>query len=552
MGSEQINNNRCGVMINSDGEIWAVMTDGKAMLLQVAIRDEAFSSTAPTVIERTFSRSGTTGTVSFDVPEVTGVTWTETGTYVARSWNTIEPIFGEHTMTVEHQNGRIFSGTDYFAGMATPFAAYFCSSTEFMVFYGSPAEESQYIVLGYGAIDGNALHLAKTLRESTDLNAYLDTAQITMTAADPVMPTDITGQWYAVYATGTSVNGAVFSYSISDSSWSSGLTNYGITILEQQGNLFRGLYNNNEITGAYTDGSLSFITPIGSGDESGTEYFTGYMLNEHVFVTVEEYCYDDGTFSLWSSYYTDTPMAVVPNTTLTADTAPLGTWEVPEGGYAFWYDGENTGMLKGTGLTLSADGRFLTGTIDEEVNGEVKTKGLVGLPTPDPNTFWIFDEDGYAYLAWWSGSDLLALMSVDFFDTADTGDLLAAERVYTRNGETVGEVACPDLDGTVWSAAEGRCLYTDGTVTAANNVTVKLTHQTIDGLTNLIGGTIAIDGLAQDLEFRGYVGNTGGMIALMLTDGSYYGDLYLQEDGTMLITIAGNTGYSFEVTLTQQ
>ncbi len=545
MSDSTVGNYRYGIMVNDGGETWSVLTDGQSLLLQIVSTDEAICSTAPLAAERTYTRSETAAAVSFDVPDVTGMTWTETGCFYTKAWNTIVPAYGEHTVTVEDQNGRMFTGTDVFAGVATPFAAYFCSSTEVAFYYGTPAAASNCL-FGYGFISGDTLQLTKVLQNEDDT---VKTVQMTMTAAEPAVPTDITGQWYAVWSSADRLNGEASTYSI-DGDEAYFVLGYNLAVTEQHGSTFRGIYAGTEIIGTYVNGELDFNIAIISGDSTYTTYYMCYMLGEHAFIMIEEHYFATGGLgSIWTTFYVDE----VKTASMTPAPAALaGTWEIPAGGYAFWYDGENSGLLKGTSMTLSTDGRFINGTIDQEIDGEIKTSGLVGVMADSENTFWIFDDRGYAYYVWWDGADQMVLLLTDVFGTAETDEPAAVERVYVRNGAEPGEAHCMDLDGTTWSAGEGRFSYADGTVTTAKNVTAEFTQLTIEEQTNLISGVITIDGVTEDLTLRGYVGSDSGMFCLKMADDVYFGRLFLQEDGTMLLTFTGSTGSAFEVTLTKQ
>lgn len=162
-------------------------------------------------------------------------------------------------------------------------------------------------------------------------------------------------------------------------------------------------------------------------------------------------------------------------------------------GFSFQYYNGQKYALRGTDIILSQNGcsRFIVGTIEQEVDGKLVTKQVIGmnitLSSMQNERAILIDDTSITY----SVSLSQGLLEMDFVDYSDSGDCMAAStRIYTYDGSVPTMPIFYVTTDKTWAAKGIQTMKSDGTTGSFGQMTLTVTSQ----YRNAFAGTATIDG----------------------------------------------------------
>lgn len=296
------------------------------------------------------------------------------------------------------------------------------------------------IAAGYMNADGSELTLISPRTDSS--------SNMTIIVCNTFEKSDfsgVLGDWKFVNGAGGTASETYKAVSRNSDDY---LTKYDLTIETCRDGFIEGKVGSIPFVGTYSNGNLSYevetdnVIIQASGPVSNGKMYMKMVVGEK---NGEKY---EG--ASWYLAYTKTGSSATLNLPKSADIPK--DWILVEGNS---FNGENH-QLSGTNLNITQyDGLRIVGTMDQVVGDNVVKKQIIGYVSVNGDRVVgrVIDDTGNI----WGiniGNDYLRIVSAMESEISGiAGQPVAAERIYTTNGENAPEIAQDvDLADTVWKS----------------------------------------------------------------------------------------------------
>lgn len=467
---------RIGYMLDEYGVNWTVlMKDGQIVLRTNILDTMETEEYLLGSVERSYTRDGDSSSLNVEA-DLAGTSWRWESSMVAYD-NTVSDIYIDYIINFDTQEGSILSGTMDYRGYSHEMTAYLYGSSPVTICISGKYSEMD--IYGIGTIIDGKIYF----NEWSDDGKELTSTVFTQVTDEPIEPDTLVGHWSCLSSIGIDIDDQIY-YSTTGYNMEE---LYDLTILNAEDGMFNGYFEDVKIAGTYEGGVLRFTVTT---DEGLSLFFTGRFTADNVFLSEELYYSENGIIQVWRSIYSTSYM--LSGLSSVEDDGIASDWTSPDG-YSFQYIDGTSDDLLGQNITIKKMGPFVTGTMEQEVDGVLVDKKFIGIYHISANNISsraiIMDETGLVYEVELL-DDVLYLSTTTVTDSEYTGERVAADRIYTLDGSSPIIPGSLDLEGTVWTSTYSICMDKDGNVGTYGNMTISIEDQYL----NVFSGTVVING----------------------------------------------------------